>query len=274
MARIFNTIRQRLLKEDRLTRYLVYAIGEVVLVVVGILIALQVNNWNSERNARSEERDYMVALLDESILNSRILHGLVLSNRAAQKAADLIIAELGRPPGSSNMDTLHAALARTMTIGTTVVVSNIYKEMESSGKLKLLRNDSIRQAIVAFYASAELVYKLEEVGVTDPWNHMYTPFVNKHLDNNRILREWLPTSRTEMRSAIRPDLPFWDLPPNDALKVEFGNLLSTYYAGVWWVAGQQEKMMADAMNIQWLLRKELGITNAEPAQAPISPFER
>ena len=43
MARIFNTIRQRLLKENRLTRYLVYAIGEIMLVVIGILIALQLN---------------------------------------------------------------------------------------------------------------------------------------------------------------------------------------------------------------------------------------
>jgi hypothetical protein len=48
MARIFNSIRQRLLKENRLTRYLVYAVGEILLVVIGILIALNINNTSAE----------------------------------------------------------------------------------------------------------------------------------------------------------------------------------------------------------------------------------
>ena len=54
MPRIFNTIRQRLLKENRFTRYLVYAIGEIVLVVIGILLALQVNTWNLARQDRQK----------------------------------------------------------------------------------------------------------------------------------------------------------------------------------------------------------------------------
>ena len=55
MARIFNTIRQRLLKENRLTRYLIYAVGEIVLVVIGILIALQLNTNKDLRKARATE---------------------------------------------------------------------------------------------------------------------------------------------------------------------------------------------------------------------------
>ena len=49
MIRFFRSIRQSLLAQGRITCYLTYAIGEIVLVVVGILLALQLNNWNAER---------------------------------------------------------------------------------------------------------------------------------------------------------------------------------------------------------------------------------
>ncbi|MBL7964674.1 MAG: hypothetical protein JNM31_12625 [Flavobacteriales bacterium] len=63
MPRIFNAIRQRLLKENRITRYLAYAVGEIVLVVVGILIALQINNWNEGRKLRLRQVDLINALI-------------------------------------------------------------------------------------------------------------------------------------------------------------------------------------------------------------------
>ncbi|MBN3521006.1 hypothetical protein JYB62_13435 [Algoriphagus lutimaris] len=56
MISFFRKIRQNLLKQNRVTRYLVYAIGEIFLVVIGILIALQVNNWNEERKNKKEVR--------------------------------------------------------------------------------------------------------------------------------------------------------------------------------------------------------------------------
>ena len=65
MARIFNSIRQRLLKENRLTRYLVYAVGEILLVVIGILIALQINLWNEGRKDRVKEQVVLQRLLEE-----------------------------------------------------------------------------------------------------------------------------------------------------------------------------------------------------------------
>ncbi len=55
MIKFFRKIRQNLLREGKTTRYFKYAIGEIVLVVIGILIALQINNWNSQRNERNQE---------------------------------------------------------------------------------------------------------------------------------------------------------------------------------------------------------------------------
>ena len=49
MIKFFRKIRQRLLTENKFSKYLIYAIGEIILVVIGILIALQINNWNENR---------------------------------------------------------------------------------------------------------------------------------------------------------------------------------------------------------------------------------
>ena len=65
MIKFFRKIRQQLLSENRLTRYLLYAIGEIFLVVLGILIALQVNNWNEERKMQALKRTYKLALIED-----------------------------------------------------------------------------------------------------------------------------------------------------------------------------------------------------------------
>ena len=56
MLRFFRTLRQRLLAENRVNRYLLYAVGEILLVVIGILIALQIDNWNEDRKQQEQFR--------------------------------------------------------------------------------------------------------------------------------------------------------------------------------------------------------------------------
>lgn len=54
MIKFFRKIRQRMFTENKFGKYLIYAIGEIILVVIGILIALQINNWNEGVKQRKE----------------------------------------------------------------------------------------------------------------------------------------------------------------------------------------------------------------------------
>ena len=65
MFRFFRTYRQRLLTENRISNYLLYAVGEIVLVVIGILIALQINNWNEGVKNREMERGFYQDILSD-----------------------------------------------------------------------------------------------------------------------------------------------------------------------------------------------------------------
>lgn len=65
MIKLFRNIRQNLLTEGKTTKYLKYAIGEIILVVIGILIALQINNWNND----NIERELELNMLSEILTN-------------------------------------------------------------------------------------------------------------------------------------------------------------------------------------------------------------
>ncbi|HPG09374.1 MAG TPA: DUF6090 family protein, partial [Saprospiraceae bacterium] len=59
MIHLFRKIRKELIKGNRTTQYLRYAIGEIILVMIGILLALQVNNWNENRKDKIIEQEYL-----------------------------------------------------------------------------------------------------------------------------------------------------------------------------------------------------------------------
>ncbi|NND94276.1 MAG: hypothetical protein HKN45_05380 [Flavobacteriales bacterium] len=65
MIKFFRHIRQRLLSESKFSKYLLYAIGEIVLVIIGILFALQINNWNSTQKAYQQELELYAKLLND-----------------------------------------------------------------------------------------------------------------------------------------------------------------------------------------------------------------
>ena len=71
MIKLFRKIRQKLLSENKFSKYLIYAIGEIILVVIGILIALQINNWNTLKNNSIEaeviKKSLIVDLKKDSI---------------------------------------------------------------------------------------------------------------------------------------------------------------------------------------------------------------
>lgn len=66
MIKFFRHLRQRLLSEGKTGKYFKYAIGEIILVVIGILIALQINNWNQKGLNENLESLYYKRLLDDA----------------------------------------------------------------------------------------------------------------------------------------------------------------------------------------------------------------
>jgi len=90
MIKIFRKIRQNLLSEGKTGKYFKYAIGEIVLVVIGILIALQINNWNDARKQKNELNQYLAKISNNVQLDIKNLKEIkkerITTNEACQKA--------------------------------------------------------------------------------------------------------------------------------------------------------------------------------------------
>ena len=73
MLKAFRKIRQKLLSSNKASKYLLYAFGEIILVVIGILIAIQINNWNEWRKERLSEMVVLEDLKDNIIRNNQLI---------------------------------------------------------------------------------------------------------------------------------------------------------------------------------------------------------
>jgi hypothetical protein len=91
MIKYFRKIRHKLLSENKLSKYLLYAIGEIVLVVIGILIALQINNWNEEKKHQKELQIKVQAVLLDMRENDVQIKAVLIDLMKQNQAADYII---------------------------------------------------------------------------------------------------------------------------------------------------------------------------------------
>ncbi|HBR54223.1 MAG TPA: hypothetical protein DEA82_11320, partial [Flavobacteriaceae bacterium] len=91
MIKFFRHIRQRLIADNRFSKYLLYAIGEIILVVIGILIALQINNWNEERKERFTEQKILKQLQKEYTQNLKQLDEKILMRNKMTQASNALL---------------------------------------------------------------------------------------------------------------------------------------------------------------------------------------
>lgn len=80
MIRFFGKIRQKELTENNFAKYLLYATGEILLVVIGILIALQINSWSEERKKEALKISYKISLINDLSLDTLMLGELIAEN--------------------------------------------------------------------------------------------------------------------------------------------------------------------------------------------------
>ena len=88
MIKFFRKIRQNLLSEGKTGKYFKYAIGEIVLVVIGILIALSINNWNEQQKQNSQERQFLSVLKIEFTINLNRLDKVIHFRENSIKSAN------------------------------------------------------------------------------------------------------------------------------------------------------------------------------------------
>ena len=166
MIKFFRRIRQNLLEEKKFSRYLVYAIGEIVLVVIGILIALAINNSNQNRIIREKEQTYLLGLRDEFETSRLKLQELMNVNRRSYEGAKMIVnfsPATGLPSEEQFSEILYQTFSSDISFNPN---NSLLLEMMNSGSLKDLSNPQLRARLTNWIATIEDISRQEnELGV-------------------------------------------------------------------------------------------------------------
>ncbi|WP_190808324.1 DUF6090 family protein [Flagellimonas sp. S3867] len=149
MINFFRKIRKRLLSENRISKYLLYAFGEIILVVIGILIALQINNWNQNQLDRNFEKTMLKEV--RSALTSDLEVYEIMQERASMKQEG--IQELLQMIASEQTypDTVLLKSYTKMSFGVQFNYNKGGYEAIKSVGLDKVSNDSLRQGLIVFY---------------------------------------------------------------------------------------------------------------------------
>jgi hypothetical protein len=193
MIKFFRKIRQNLLMDNKTGKYLKYAIGEVFLVMIGILLALQVSNWNKKRQDRASEqkllnsihKDFLV--IKKQFENTKSVHQTHLSS--LEKILSLL-------PINGNK-----ILADSIAHYESLIKSNTFKASSSSvdlivnsNSIELIENDTLKEYLIS-WRNVSLEYQEEEDYYYKLLNDMYYPFITKSFD----LIKFEPLDRYSLR---------------------------------------------------------------------------
>lgn len=181
MARIFHTIRQRMLKENRLTRYLVYAGGEILLVVIGILIALQLNLLKEERNLRKQELETLAQLREEFQDNLQQLDEKIAMRRSMISSAVRLVA-MHDDSTLIVPDSVEFLIART-TVSPTF--DPITSDLIGSGRLYLISNPDLRRKLSRWTSEVAQITEEEQAWITIN-RQGWSPFLRSHYPMRNI----------------------------------------------------------------------------------------
>ncbi len=202
MIRVLRNIRKTLAAENKAAAYLRYAIGEIILVMIGILLALQVNSWNRSRLNRIEEKNILATLHNEFLENKKMLDSTTAIYTGAMNANITIMNLIGKSAEELekyDLDSLfYASLPSSQIVFSNSTVENIVQ----TGKLDIIEDPEIIQLINQWEATTVMI-KEREKSLGDWINNHLLPIINdyvafKEIDHNGNL-PWTG------KSALTPD---------------------------------------------------------------------
>ena len=146
MIKFFRKIRQNLLSEGKTGKYLKYAIGEIILVVIGILIALSINNWNENRKNSIEEKAILENLL-ENLNLSKIQSEQLISEENQLKQNLIQILGVDSNDNKVNAKTIGDSIFKNAVwdLQSDMPTFNAYNNLKSTNKLSLIKNKNINE---------------------------------------------------------------------------------------------------------------------------------
>jgi len=160
MLKFFRKIRQNLISNGKTANYFKYAIGEIILVVIGILIALQINNWNESRKLVIEEKQYYKNIKRQLNEDAGFINNNIEFNQYYYDQYDYATQQL-LSNDRSHLDSLAKISINLLEYSDFHQESNIYAALVNSGEIKLIKNQDIVEGLQKLEETYIYINRLE-----------------------------------------------------------------------------------------------------------------
>ncbi|MFT6828108.1 MAG: hypothetical protein ACJAZV_001399 [Roseivirga sp.] len=175
MISFFRKIRLSLLNQSKVTRYLAYAFGEIFLVVIGILVALEVNNWNEEKKRRTFETD-ILSLLDNNLASDSLLMSKELTQ--AELANQLTDSLLNQVALGDYNEQLNLWMGKIISFQRFKSQSSAFEVLKSKG-IENISDKALQLALIGYYdLSLFRVYQANS-DVENAFNNDWVPIMKE-----------------------------------------------------------------------------------------------
>ena len=185
MIKFFRQIRYKLMEQNKTSKYFKYAFGEIILVVIGILIALQINNWNENRIKSNKETAILASIHKEFKKNKKQLDSVVGTHKKVHSNCSKIISlfPIQSKPEPALLDSLSLWLWESYGGVTFNPSQTSINALASTSSFDIIKNETLRDLLISWN---DLItdYQEEEERSRDHIWDIYDPYFSKHFDFN------------------------------------------------------------------------------------------
>ena len=184
MIKFFRHIRKSLIEQNKMGKYFKYSIGEIILVVIGILIALQVSNWNQDRQERNNINAYYGKLIEEIDEQIKETEQLLNRNDTLRKMQQKVL-EILASKDESQAPELSDNLGSVATAWPSRYSFEVFDEFNQNKLLSKVSNSELKLML------EELKWRLQKIQLDDDFlvNQYYTsiePYFARHINYSTV----------------------------------------------------------------------------------------
>jgi hypothetical protein len=241
------------MEKNKTGKYFKYAIGEIILVVIGILIALSINNWNEERKERLIESSYVVSLIEDLEIDIKNLSILVKEFEKKEIEIDTVLTMYSKLANSYN-ETLWRNLPSVVQFKDFIYTDRTMQQLKNSGGMQFIINQkalngiidydlSVKRLMESYYPDLNFYYE----NTNRIWFEIFD--INDYESDKKVL------SRKEMANGSKNYL----LKSDKATLGKFNNAVRNFKLDITLIKETEIDLIIKAEQLIELLKKEYGI---------------
>ena len=190
MIKFFRKIRYTLMQTGKSSKYFQYAIGEIILVVIGILIALQINNWNELRKSNLQEQSALENIHRDFIKNKEALKAGMASSQLIMDNGTKILNHTGHKQKPESEDEFNKWLNNVFNSDPFYPQNGFLDDLLSSGKLGIFKNVELRNLLSSWKPKVDVLEeRFKSLNINEDLVNAYILENGSWLNADKVLDE-------------------------------------------------------------------------------------